>query len=511
VSAVEIAHLFIPIDWRATLAFAAIGLGGLWLAQFRHKRCLAVALVHFKNNPFLVIATVFIWVTLCGHTMGFPDAYDSGLYHYQMIRWMAEHPIVPGLGNLHSRFAYNNSYFGFVALLNASPLYDRGYAMGGLLLLTLMVLTSFAFCTRRLGQSGILACLIALLTPVFAEWLGSPNPDLPGAMVQIVIFLLLLRVILVAGTGEKTRARIIACLLLLCTVSVTLKLSGLVFAATTLLVLLPFSYRIVLAHRWIAARIFALCLLFVVIHLGRGYLLSGAPLYPNTLGGAWGLDWAVPIDVARVETSWIASWARKPDVSPQDVLGDWKWLSSWAGKVSSAQWLMIVSPALPLLGLLLRCWRAPLRSRSPECNLYLLFVPFIASLVFWFFTAPNFRFLGAILYLQAIFSIWLFTRQLQQVGFGVAEFLERPVIFKGLLPILLIWASGLPHYSFLSGWREIPLGPTEMRTTRSGLRVASPLKEGNCWSGPLPCTPYFNDELRLRNAADGLRSGFSVR
>lgn len=36
--------------------------------------------------------------------------YDSDLYHAQSIRWIEEYGIVPGLGNIHVRFAYNSSF-----------------------------------------------------------------------------------------------------------------------------------------------------------------------------------------------------------------------------------------------------------------------------------------------------------------------------------------------------------------------------------------------------------------
>lgn len=37
--------------------------------------------------------------------------YDSYLYHAQSIRWIEEYGVVPGLGNLHNRLAYNSSFF----------------------------------------------------------------------------------------------------------------------------------------------------------------------------------------------------------------------------------------------------------------------------------------------------------------------------------------------------------------------------------------------------------------
>ena len=41
---------------------------------------------------------------------------DTGLYHAQAIRWIEEYGVVPGLGNLHSRFAYNSAAFPLCAV-----------------------------------------------------------------------------------------------------------------------------------------------------------------------------------------------------------------------------------------------------------------------------------------------------------------------------------------------------------------------------------------------------------
>ena len=41
---------------------------------------------------------------------------DTGLYHAQAIRWIEEYGVVCGLGNLHSRFAYNSAAFALCAL-----------------------------------------------------------------------------------------------------------------------------------------------------------------------------------------------------------------------------------------------------------------------------------------------------------------------------------------------------------------------------------------------------------
>lgn len=56
--------------------------------------------------PLFVAALPFVWWVL-SKAMTAPSHFDSGQYHFGAIRWIEQFPLVPGLGNLHSRLAYN--------------------------------------------------------------------------------------------------------------------------------------------------------------------------------------------------------------------------------------------------------------------------------------------------------------------------------------------------------------------------------------------------------------------
>ena len=45
------------------------------------------------------------------------SVYDTGLYHAQYIKWIRNYPVVPGLGNLHGRFAFNSMFLVLSGLL----------------------------------------------------------------------------------------------------------------------------------------------------------------------------------------------------------------------------------------------------------------------------------------------------------------------------------------------------------------------------------------------------------
>jgi hypothetical protein len=63
----------------------------------------------------------------------------------------------------------------------------------------------------------------------------------------------------------------------------------------------------------------------------------------------------------------------------------------------------------------------------------------------------------------------------------------------------------------LRGVQEPPPLPRPaliVRRTLSGLAVYVPAQGNQCWDAPLPCTPYFDPSLRLRDASS-LRWGFT--
>ena len=63
---------------------------------------------------FLILVVIWAFFTSRGYIH-----YDTDLYHAQSIRWLEEYGIVPGLANLHERFAYNSSFFFAVSTLQS--------------------------------------------------------------------------------------------------------------------------------------------------------------------------------------------------------------------------------------------------------------------------------------------------------------------------------------------------------------------------------------------------------
>ena len=60
------------------------------------------------------------------------------------------------------------------------------------------------------------------------------------------------------------------------------------------------------------------------------------------------------------------------------------------------------------------------------------------------------------------------------------------------------------------GWQDIKKVEIEKKITKYGVVVFKPMHGDQCWDSPVPCTPYFNEELRMRKHQD-ISSGFSIK
>jgi len=139
-------------------------------------------------------------------------------------------------------------------------------------------------------------------------------------------------------------------------------------------------------------------------------------------------------------------------------------------------------------------------------------LPLVLVLLYWFFSAPDLRFANASFFLLLVSTLLLF--------FTVAQRTFKPKFYLllfvlgvllGNLQYLRIYALNFNTLADISwsGYQAVPqVALTQVRTD-SGLMLYTPRAGEQCWDAPLPCTPYVNLTLSLREA-DDLSSGFIV-
>jgi hypothetical protein len=281
----------------------------------------------------------------------------------------------------------------------------------------------------------------------------------------------------------------------------------------------------------------------VVPWIGRGYLLSGCPVFPSTIGRL-NVDWAVTPEAAKTARDGIVVYARSAywDRDASMVSG-WSWVPGWFVHV-----ILLRSPievVLPAListvcaaGLLLRGRKRLHDVGPPAAGAFLasLIAAYVVSLVMWFLMAPSARMASFAFWGLAATMLGLFGRALgdelldrhrRLILLGIVGMLLLPMVHESVLvetryrknPKLpefgqhayrfqpFVWPQGealLPP----------PAGKLHTQQTRSGLTVyLSELqpdgKPGLLWDSPLPAARFFNADLTLRHA-DDMRGGFRV-
>lgn len=500
-------HFLWSIDWRVTIVTAAIGLFGFCFStQFNtYSACRAF----FKRHYGWFVGCGVGLGLVCLRAMGEPNNFDSGLYHFQTIRWLNEYPLTPGLGNLHWRLGLNQSYFEYLALLNFSPYYNYGYATGGLFLLLLTLGTVFEFARQQsLLVRWVLAPLVLLALAYYAATISSPVPDTAVAFIEVAIFLMLIK--FVDAWRPTTTSAAPLCdgygsvILLLCVAASMIKLSSVVFAACSSLIVLSMYVRHYRRAMYSYKRVLLLLGILIFLYITTGYVLTGYPLMPASLGGLPELFWAMPAKLLDYETKLIYSWARVPGVTdPTVVLGNWQWFSPWLSALPIGVWLPILfGTALGLFNTL-RFKRVPLEDQ----RLFLLYIPIIGSLVFWFLTAPDPRFIGVVPILYLSLSCLISIRLSLMHKTGLQEkLLPRPfvrIILVTVLSLLCLKQLGLRSVSW-NGWVAIPTPVLQQQLTKQNDKVFSAVNNAQCWNAPLPCAAAVDGDLRIEWYSVGL-------
>lgn len=498
---IELLHLFVPIDWRISAAVLFVSLLPFMLNTNRLEiiGTISALLIFARLNYFKTFMIGLIGLLWCLRSMGLSNNFDSGLYHFGSIRWLNEYALVPGLGNIHWRFGLNQSYFGFLSLVNIYPLWNKGYAVGGLFLLYLAGYTLINI-GRHLGRAWgwLIGGVLFIYLGYIAGTLPNPSPDTAVGLVEIAIFLFLFRIINKQNIGSKQPLEDSVVILCLSLALVTIKLSGVVFAATSVCLVVYFQYAAIPQHYRTYFKLSALLVFFSSMHILRGYLLSGLPLFPSTVAGAWGLDWAVSNELVKSEINLIYSWGRQPgELLSSEILGHWGWISSWLETISLFDGVLFsVATALLLINLILGLKG---KTASDTRQYLALYLPVICTFIFWFLTAPDVRFLGAVPSLYLALSLWIYSFSFiwqRAQGFVIDTKRHRNLYWMGAIFIcfLSLKSTGLRSVS-LNGWTPLPAYKVNSEKTYTDLPINVSADNGQCWNAPLPCLSIFNGNI----------------
>jgi hypothetical protein len=509
----QIWHLWLKIDIWAFATIVAAGTGSLlwnrghlWPAirsGLRQNFCLA-----------LIVLLLAFWIA--NRAMSPLENGDTGLYHMTAVRWGASYPIVPGLGNLHERLAFNSTFFLYAAMLEVWPWGQKShYLANGLLLFVLLAqlmlsLRKIISCWPKNHSYHIFNVL--LLAPAFGQMF---NPNFSSLTPDISIFILGIVIIsrayhfFIASDEEAHRKYYdVFIIVTLCIVGMTIKLNFIPFGGSILIITLLVWISIYSGQDktkilyWIILLNTSLLSIWVV----RSVILSGYIFFPYTLGSV-PVAWRVPRPLALSVTNWIHSWARAPGAFWTDVLGNWSWIRPWLRNFPYEYTRALITGVLALILYLTTRSRIMHYSlRSNYAYLAILGAPFI-SVISWFLSAPDPRFSGACFWM---FGAGFAALAIDNLGLKSSR-VTRILAYSVCLSFFIYLFPSHDSLFILPNQQGIHLNnfPKPEYSTvpiNNLINLNIPNGTDQCWDIPIPCTPYYRPTLKIRK--NHLDSGF---
>jgi len=497
-----------------------------------------------QRSTLLRTASVIIIVLvgagwIASRSMMPPTNFDAGLYYFNTIRWINSLPIVPGLGNLHGRLAFNQSFFTYVAALNFYPFLEHGRSLANSFLLLLTIVSFAQFLRPVLKRPSLLAeshpfqyCSVLFAFPILVsvpilgsvaldiDGLASPTPDLASTLLQLTMFVMLAQVIAAWINGEGGQDHRVTVLAILAATAITIKLTNLAFSAVIVSMCLAFSWRTSGGRIRDILRILVPVSLVILVWSVRGFILSGYPLYPSTIGHV-SVDWAVPIkevvDVQYMVYGIVLEANQVTDL--QKILSRGEWFRPWISRMSKERvdvvYPLVVGVVFCIIALI-SLWLSLFKKTAwPRCLEWAILLPVVIDFIFWFCTAPDPRYGHALFWCFSLGGVLLFLCAIQPLLKKRTWVVVMCVVF--ITANLHFIGAAVKRRNIIkevssSGWHPIKIVPLIQKKTLSGLVVLTPEQGKNqCWDSPLPCTTpnRFNPDLRLRIPGK-LASGFTV-
>ena len=459
----------------------------------------------FRNNHLIyilsVLLLVIIWSFFTSH--GYSH-YDTALYHAQSIRWIEEYGVVKGLGNLHSRLAYNSSLFTTTALFSMKYMFGQSMHtvngwFGLLLSFTILQGIPSIIRSRRLLLSDY-ACVGAFYyLTLIADEVVSPASDYA---VMCTVFFIIIKWL--RALEDKEGSNQIAPYALLCIAivySVTLKLT----ACLMIILLIKPLIMLIRSKKAKQTLLYFLTGFIVVLPwLARTVILSGWLIYPFASLDLFNFDWKIPADLVRMDSDSITRWARAVYSSELVNAPTFEWLKNWfVTTLSRTEMLLVAGDVFVLFALIINSIWALLRKHREKADVLLVFYSLSASYLLWQFGAPDPRFGYSYILLLDLLAVGMFFFFLKK-DFSIRILITLFVAVK-VLTVGKYTIDDMPSQCFIR--QQDYENFDTIAYTIFGETFYAPSDGGDRTGySAFPSTPGINENVTLRG--NGLTSGF---
>jgi hypothetical protein len=535
--------LFAPLSPSVTIPATLLLLGAsLWSQQVRCN--LGVLLGLF--TPSTLVGSLALILGVSAYCSQVVVWYDSGLYHVQIIKWLSEFGLVPGMAQIHSRLGFISSWFALPATFSQGFLQDRVTALPGALCLLLTLVQSLTAYLRIAGGRArtedfffLVATLLAV--PVILVWgmPNSPTPDLPVIVLGLVVAWAMLAISCGEKSGDHSgRALGVELVPLLLAVGAgSIKLSAVPLVAVGGCFYLC-TGRLCLRKIVVAGSLPALGL----TPLGAaGIVTTGCAFYPSSflcIDAPWSLGAAF----AKQEFINNRNWLRWGGLAPDQATG-WNWFLPWVKTE-------MLATAMVLLSFFAVIWIVASRVSEIRRGIIYIVALGISGITFMLYSSPSWRFGVCYLVVLPALVVAIKAKTFHMLNIpdkimrlpknfgliatvtavvigGHAHVLPRPSyqLLDHAVASKLVVSEDSPHFNPLLPpklWRlgyEADVETGKMHVIENVIvldhtsdivyyRPENPYMIDQCWDAPLPCSIVKLKNIKLRQPTKGIAGGF---
>ena len=321
-------------------------------------------------------------------------AYDSDLYHAQSIRWIEEYGVVPGLGNLHERFAYNSAAFAVNALYSMKWLTGRSlHTVSGFfaLLLSGTVLElgrTWREKKLRLADYAMIGAVYYLVT-IWDE-VTAPSSDY---LIMGTLFFIIIKWLQCLEHGSRAVGSGLVPYALLCVAGVyalTLKLT----AGLILLLVIKPAVGLIREKRWREILLYlGMGLLVCIPWMARTVVISGWLLYPFPALDLFSVDWKMPAGPIAVDAAQIKTWGRALYNASLVDMPMHEWFPGWFSTALSGMDKLLILGDLACIPLFAGyVIFSIIKKKKENGDIILVLATVVSSYAFWQYSAPILRY-----------------------------------------------------------------------------------------------------------------------
>ena len=349
-------------------------------------------------------------------TMKAPEFVDTYLYHIQAIHWIEEYGVVPGLGNLHCRFAYNSAFLVLQALFSFSFIMEPLHSLNGFLscfLVVYAVMTNHIFTKEKNQLSDYLKLLFIPYVFLNRRTLSSPGTDMLAMF--LVIYIASKWSECMERKEESIQSYGFLCILAVWALTVKLSTAG-----SLLLVIFPAVQLIKRRDRGYIIKDLICGLAVAIPWLVRNVLISGYLVYPYSVIDWFGVDWKMPVEILEMDKMEIVVFGRevKNVAAYHDPITTWLpvWFDNQMVKYKLLIMIGFAATAFLMAALVKMICKTIRKRKQTEdmgnVQLLILLISILLGEAFWLFSAPLVRYGMVYLMMPAAASYYLVEQKL---------------------------------------------------------------------------------------------------